>query len=152
MDYKRNFSSRIQDINNQEQESFEFEIKVEKKKTIKVKKLIRDIISTQARDTSDIKIDIKKYKQEKYENYLLGSEIVLDKSGKATLKQDTLGSKKINENNSYTYYEIVELINRYTHLPCLVIEKLSENIGLTRSELVKKVNTNTGFLPFIIQP
>jgi len=148
---KSNFSSSIQDINNQEQESFEFEIKVEKKKTIKVKKLIRDIISTQARDTSDIKIDIKKYKQEKYENYLLGSEIVLDKSGKATLKQDTLGSKKINENNSYTYYEIVELINRYTHLPCLVIEKLSENIGLTRSELVKKVNTNTGFLPFIIQ-
>jgi hypothetical protein len=148
---KSNFSSSIQDINNQEQESFEFEIKVEKKKTIKVKKLVRDIISTQARDTSDIKIDIKKYKQEKYENYLLGSEIVLDKSGKATLKQDTLGSKKINENNSYTYYEIVELINRYTHLSCLVIEKLSENIGLTRSELVKKVNTNTGFLPFIIQ-
>lgn len=148
---KSNFASSIQDINNQEQESFEFEIRVEKKKTIKVKKLIRDIISTQARDTSDIKIDIKKYKQEKYENYLLGSEIVLDKSGKATLKQDTLGSKKINENNSYTYYEIVELINRYTHLPCLVVEKLSENIGLTRSELVKKVNTNTGFLPFIIQ-
>lgn len=148
---KSNFALSIQDINNQEQESFEFEIKVEKKKTIKVKKLIRDIISTQARDTNDIKIDIKKYKKEKYENYLLGSEIVIDKSGKAMLKQDTLGSKKINENNSYTYYEIVELINRYTHLPCLVVGKLSENIGLTRSELVKKVNTNTGFLPFIIQ-
>ncbi len=148
---KNNFASSIQDINNQEQESFEFEIKVEKKKTITVKKLIRDIVSTQARDTSDIKIDIKKYKAEKYEHYLLGSELVIDGSGKAILKHDTLGSKKIKETNSYTYYEIVELINRYTHLPCLSVSKLSENIGLSRSELVDKVNTSVGFLPFIIQ-
>lgn len=148
---KNNFASSIQDINNQEQDSFEFEIKVEKKKTIKVKKLIRDIVSTQATNTDDIKIDIKKYKPEKYEHYLLGSELVIDASGKAILKHDTLGSKKIKESNSYTYYEIVELINRYTHLPCLAIGKLSENIGLSRSELVDKVNTSVGFLPFIIQ-
>ncbi len=148
---KNNFASSIQDINNQEQASFEFEIKVEKKKTIKVKKLIRDIIATQATDTDDIKIDIKKYKAEKYEHYVLGSELVIDASGKAILKHDTIGSKKIKESNSYTYYEIVELINRYTHLPCLAIGKLSENIGLSRIELVDKVNTSAGFLPFIIQ-
>jgi hypothetical protein len=148
---KNNFSSSIQDLNNQEQNSFEFEIKVEKKKTIKVKKLIKDIVATQAKNTDDIKIDIKKYKSEKYEHFLLGSEIMIDASGKAVLKQDTIGSKKIKENNSYTYYEIVELINRYTHLPCLAIGKLSENIGLSREKLVDKVNTSVGFLPFIIQ-
>ncbi|MCC7004975.1 DEAD/DEAH box helicase family protein [Candidatus Nomurabacteria bacterium] len=148
---KNNFASSIQDINNQEQASFEFEIKVEKKKTIKVKKLIRDIIATQATDTNDIKIDIKKYKPEKYEHYILGSELVVDASGKAILKHDTIGSRKIKDSNSYTYYEIVELINRYTHLPCLAVGKLSENIGLSRSELVDKVNTSVGFLPFIIQ-
>jgi hypothetical protein len=81
-------------IPQEEQESFEFEIKVEKKKTIKIKKLIRDIISTQATNTDDIKIDIKKYKPEKYEHYLLGSELVIDASGKAILKHDTLGSRK----------------------------------------------------------
>lgn len=148
---KNNFASSIQDINNQEQASFEFEIKVEKKKTIKVKKLIRDVIATEATNTDDIKIDIKKYKAEKYEHYVLGSELVVDASGKAILKHDTIGSKKIKETNSYTYYEIVELINRYTHLPCLAVGKLSENIGLSRSELVDKVNTSVGFLPFIIQ-
>lgn len=148
---KNNFASSIQDINNQEQASFEFEIKVEKKKTIKVKKLIRDVVATEATNTDDIKIDIKKYKPEKYEHYLLGSELVVDASGKAILKHDTIGSKKIKESNSYTYYEIVELINRYTHLPCLAVGKLSENIGLSRSELVDKVNTSVGFLPFIIQ-
>lgn len=148
---KNNFASSIQDINNQEQASFEFEIKVEKKKTIKVKKLIRDIIATQATDTDDIKIDIKKYKPDKYEHYLLGSELVVDASGKAILKHDTIGSKKIKESNSYTYYEMVELINRYTHLPCLAIGQISENIGLSRRELIDKVNTSAGFLPFIIQ-
>jgi hypothetical protein len=76
---------------------------------------------------------------------------MIDASGKAVLKQDTLGSKKIKEDSSYTYYEIVELINRYTHLPCLAIGKLSENIGLSREKLVDKVNTSVGFLPFIIQ-
>lgn len=148
---KNNFASSIQDINNQEQASFEFEIKVEKKKTIKVKKLIRDVVATEATNTDNIKIDIKKYKAEKYEHYILGSELVVDASGKAILKHDTVGSKKIKESNSYTYYEIVELINRYTHLPCLAVGKLSENIGLSRSELVDKVNTSVGFLPFIIQ-
>ncbi len=148
---KNNFASSIQDINNQEQKSFEFEIKVEKKKTIKVKKLVKDIIATDARNVSDIKIDITKYTAEKYEHYLLGSELIVDASGKAILKQDTLGSKKIKEDTAYTYYEIVELINRYTHLPCLAVEKLSENIGLSRSQLVDKVNTSVGFLPFIIQ-
>ena len=148
---KNNFASSIQDINDQEQKSFEFEIKIEKRKTIKVKKLIRDIVSTQARDISDIKIDVKKYKPEKYEHYILGSELLIDASGNAILKQDTLGSKKIKEDNFYTYYEIVELINRYTHLPCLAVGRLSENIGLSREELVEKVNTSVGFLPFIIQ-
>lgn len=148
---KNNFASSIQDINNQEQESFEFEIKVEKKKTITVKKLTRDIVATQTRDTSDIKIDIKKYKPEKYEHYLLGSELVIDSSGKAILKHDTLGSKKLIESNSYTYYEIVELINRYTHLPCITVDSLLENIGLSRVALVDKVNMSVGFLPFIIQ-
>jgi hypothetical protein len=45
----------------------------------------------------------------------------------------------------------VELINRYTHLPCLAVGQISENIGLSRDELVDKVNTSVGFLPFIIQ-
>lgn len=148
---KNNFASSIQDLNNQEQASFEFEIKVEKKKTITVKKLTREILTTQARDTDDIKIDIKKYKPEKYEHYLLGSELVIDGSGKAILKHDTLGSRKIKETNSYTYYEIVELINRYTHLSCIGVGTLLENIGLSRAELVDKVNTSVGFLPFIIQ-
>ncbi len=148
---KNNFASSIQDINNQEQESFEFEIKVEKKKTITVKKLTREIVATQARDTNDIKIDIKKYKPEKYEHYLLGSELVIDGSGKAILKHDTLDSKKLIENNTYTYYEIVELINRYTHLPCMTVDSLLENIGVSRAILVDKVNTSVGFLSFIIQ-
>jgi type III restriction enzyme len=148
---KNNFAASIQDINNQEQASFEFEIKVEKKKTIKVKKLIRDVVSTQTKDVSEIKIDEKKFKSEKYEHYVLGSEIVIDGTGNAILKHDTLGSKKLNESSSYTYYEIVELINRYTHLPCLAVSKVLESVGLSRNDLVKKVNMHTGFLPFIIQ-
>jgi hypothetical protein len=147
---KNNFASSIQDLNNQEQNSFEFEIKVEKKKTIKVKKLIKDIVATQAKNTDNIKIDIKKYKAEKYEHFLLGSEIMIDASGKAVLKQDTIGSKKIKEDNSYTYYEIVELINRYTHLPCIAVGELLENIGLSRDKLIEKINENDNFLKFII--
>jgi hypothetical protein len=148
---KNNFASSIQDINNQEQESFEFEIKVEKKKTIKVKKLLRDIIATQAKNTDAIQIDMKKYRPEKYEHYILGSELVIDGAGKAVLKYDTIGSKKITESNNYTYYEIVELINRSTHVPCLAIQRMVENGGISRDELISKANTSIGFLPFLVQ-
>ncbi len=148
---QNNFATSIADINNQDQTSFEFEIKVEKKKTIQVKKVIRDIVSTQISDINDIKIDIKKYKPEKYEHYIMGSEIVMDSTGKAILKHKTISSKKITETNSYTYYEIVELINRYTHLSCISIGRLLENTKLSRDKLVEKVNLEVGFLPFIIQ-
>lgn len=147
---KNNFASSIQDLNNQEQESFEFEIKVEKKKTIKVKKVIKDIVASEIKGIEGIKIDVSKYKPEKYEHYVLGSEITMDASGKAVLMQDTLGSRKIKQSNDYTYYEIVELINRYTHLSCLAVNEISENIGLSRNELVEKINKNDGFLKFII--
>lgn len=49
-----------------------------------------------------------------------------------------------------TFYEIVELINRYTHLSCLDIEEVLEKNGLSRKDLVKKVNENVALLPFII--
>lgn len=148
---KNNFASSISDINNQDQTSFEFEIMVEKKKTIKVKKLLRDITASIVKDPKSIKIDTAKYKAEKYEHYILGSELVMDASGKAVLKHDTLGSKKISEDTTLTYYEIIELINRYTHLPCLAIGEMMENGGFSHSELADKVNTSAGFLPFLIQ-
>lgn len=148
---KNNFASSIQDLNNHEQESFEFEIKVEKKKTIKIKKIVRDILATQARDVGDIFVDVKKYKPEKYEHYLIGSELSIDDTGKAVLKYDTIGSKKIVEKNSCTYYEIIEQVNRSTHIPCLDIQRMIENSKISREELVNKVNTAVGFLSFIMQ-
>lgn len=147
---KNNFASSIQDINSQEQESFEFEIKVEKRKTIKVKKVVREIEVIKPKNLNDIKIDVSKYRAEQYEHYVLGSELVID-NGKAIFKHDTIGSRKIVENDNYTYYEIIELINRYTHLPCVAIGNMLENCGYSRSDFVEKVNKNAGFLTFITQ-
>ncbi len=147
---KNNFASSIQDINDQEQESFEFEIKVEKKKTIKVKKIVREIEVIKPKNLNEIKIDVSKYNPHEYEHYILGSELVME-NGKAIFKQDTLGSKKITETNVFTYYEIIELINRYTHLPCMVISNMVENGGYSRSHLVKTVNEGVGFLSFLNQ-
>ncbi len=147
---KNNFASSIQDINDQEQDSFEFEIKVEKKKVIKVKKVVREIEVIKPKNLKEVKIDISKYKPELYEHYVLGSELVMD-NGKAIFKHDTLGSRKIAETYTYTYYEIIELINRYTHLSCIAINDMVENGGYSRSDFVETINKSVGLLPFLTQ-
>ncbi len=147
---KNNFASSIQDINDQEQESFEFEIKVEKRKTIKVKKVVREIEVIKPKNLNEIKIDVSKYNAEQYEHYILGSELMID-NGKAIFKHDTMGSRKIVDDESHTYYEIIELINRYTHLPCIAIGNILENGGYSRIDFVEKVNKSAGFLSFLTQ-
>jgi len=97
-----------------------------------------------------IRIDLGKFKPEDYVSFIAKGGIFLDETKQAGYKEAKV-KEKIEEIGDFTFYEIVEIINRYTHLPCLAIEHILKNNELSKEDIVKQVNKNVAFLPFIIQ-
>ena len=59
--------------------------------------------------------------------------------------------RKLKDENSFTFYEIAELINRYTHLSCSTIESIITGSGKMRDLFVKEANKTPALIPFVIQ-
>jgi type III restriction enzyme len=146
---RNNFSTTIEELKIQKTKTHEHTLKIEKKKKLKVLKVLKEILTVQNQDFSKMKIDIKKFKPDEYTALLGKGGIFLSKQGRAGYRR-ARATKKLRENSNLTFYEIIELINRYTHLSCLDVEKVLEKNGLARIDLVKKVNENIALLPFII--
>lgn len=147
---KNNFSSSISELNAQDQKMVELELKVEKRRTVRVKKVLKEIIAIQDSKAEDIKIDFKKFKSEDYQSYVSEGGIFIGEEGRAGYRE-AQATRRIKEEGDKTFYEIIEIINRYTHLPCLVIESILMGSGKTRIDLVGAVNDNIALLPFVIQ-
>lgn len=146
---KNNFATNIEELSAQETKTFEHTLKIEKKKKLKVTKLLKEILSIQNQDLDKIKIDVKKFKPEEYKALVGEGGIFLSEQGQAGYRQ-AQATQELKENGDFTFYEIVELINRYTHLPCLAIEEILKKNGLSRKDIAEKVNANMAFLPFVI--
>lgn len=147
---RSNFSTNIEELSAQEQKHKEFTLKVEKKKKLKVKKVLKDIVAVKNQDLRKLKIDKEKFKPENYKSFISRGEIVLGEKGEAGYNEASV-VEEIKEKGNFTFYEIIEIINRYTHLACLDIASVFESNKLDRKELIDRVNNNLAFLPFIIK-
>src|SRR3989344_1070688 len=145
---KQNFDTNIEELSAQETKSFEHTLKIEKKKKLKVAKLLTEILAIQNQDLDKIKIDVSQFKPEEYKS-LVGEGGIFLSEGQAGYHR-AQATRELKENGNLTFYEIVELINRYTHLPCLDIEEILKKNGLSRKELIKKVNESVALLPFVV--
>jgi hypothetical protein len=149
---KSNFSASIADINAQEQSKVEHTLKVEKRMAVKVKKVLREIVSLRTAAPEAIKVDFKKFKADEYRVFVREGGISLSDAGGAVYKEAELrGTREISERGDYTFYELVEMINRYTHLPCLIVSKIIGNSGKARDEFVRDANDTPALVPFVIQ-
>lgn len=146
---KNNFATNIEELSAQDQKSVEHTLKIEKRKKIKVNKILKKILAVENKEIDKIKIDVKKFKPENFQALLAEGGIFLE--GREAGYKEARAVKKIDEKYNLTYYEILEVINRYTHLPCLTIEKILNGNGLNRIKLTEKVNNNLAFLAFITE-
>ncbi len=110
-------------------------------------KLLKEILSIQNQDLSKIKIEISKFK-ELEDKSLIGTGGIFMSEGRADYHR-AQAVKELKEVGNLTFYEMVELINRRTHLPCIAIEEVLEKNGLSKSALVRRVNENMALLSFI---
>jgi type III restriction enzyme len=128
----------------------EHTLEVEKRKTIKVKKVLKEILAVQKANAENIKIDFKKYKAEAYQSFVSEGGIFLGDDGEAIYKE-ARAVRKLEDKNDFTFYEIAEIINRYTHLSCVVIDSIISGSGKKRDVFVKMANDNFAVVPFVIQ-
>ena len=147
---KNNFASSISELNAQDQKMVEHTLEVEKRKTIKVKKVLKEILAVQEANAESIKIDFKKFKPEAYQSFVSEGGIFLGDDGEAVYKE-ARAVRKLEDKNDFTFYEIAEVINRYTHLSCVVIDSIISGGGKKRDEFVKMANDNFAVVPYVIQ-
>lgn len=147
---KNNFASSISELNTQDQKMVEHTLEVEKRKTIKVKKVIKEILAVQEANAESIRVDFKKFKPEQYQSFVSEGGIFLGDEGKAGYSE-ARAVRKIEDKNDFTFYEIAEVINRYTHLPCVMIDSIISGSGKRRDEFVGMANENFALVPFVIQ-
>jgi hypothetical protein len=146
---RNNFASSISELNAQDQKMVEHTLEVEKRKTIKVKKVLKEILAVQEANAESIKIDWKKWKPEQYQSFVSEGSIALE-DGEAVYKE-ARAVRKLEDKSDLTFYEVAEIINRYTHLPCLTIESIITGSGKKRDVFVEMINENFALVPFVIQ-
>lgn len=146
---KNNFDTSAAELSAQDQKTIDHELKVEKRKTVKVKKVLKEIVAVKNVDVARIKIDFKKFKPAEYQSYVSEGGIFVSE-GHAGYKE-ARAVRKLKDENNLTFYEIAEIINRRTHLPCATIESILEASGKTREEFVKDANRTPALIPFVVQ-
>jgi type III restriction enzyme len=147
---KNNFAMGAAELEGVEQETNEHTLTVEKKKRLIVKKILKEIVSISEAKPENISLNLKQFKPDEAVVVTEGG-IELSQSGVARYLEARSVVKTIEEKGGFTHYEIVEIINRDTHLPCSFIETVFEANKLERKGLVKKINDNPKLLAFLSQ-
>lgn len=146
---KNNFATSAAELSAQDQKTIDHELKVEKRKTIKVKKVLKEIVAAETVDVAGIKVDFSKFKPSEYQAYVSEGGIFVNegRAGYTEARQ----VRKLKDENSFTFYEIAEIINRRTHLPCSTIENIVAGSGKTREQFVKDANKTPALIVFVMQ-
>lgn len=143
---KNNFAMTIKELEAQEPETIEHTLQVEKTKKIKVKKELKEIVSVQNVEPDKIKIDISEVDTGAT---IATGGIFLDDDRQARYKEAQVKGL-IQEQADFTIYNIIETINRNTHLDCLFIETALKNSG-ELIEISRRVNQSVSLLSQIIR-
>ncbi len=147
---KNNFDTSVAELSAQDQKAIDHELKVERRKKVKVKKVLKEMATAEAVDTSGIKLDFSKFKASEYLSFVGEGGILVNDDGRAGYTE-ARANRRVEDTQNLTFYEIAEVINRYTHLSCSSIADIIERSGKTRTELVQQANESPALIPFLVQ-
>lgn len=147
---KNNFDTSVAELSAQDQKAIDHELKVERRKKVKVRKVLKEMAAAEAVDTDGIKLDFGKFRPSEYLSFVGEGGILVNDDGRAGYTE-ARANRRVEDTRNLTFYEIVEVINRYTHLPCSSIAGIIERSGKTRSEFVRDANESPALIPFLVQ-
>ena len=141
---ENNFNTNINQITGKQQNEVQVDLVVEKKRMVKVKRKLVEILSSKKVEPEKITIDLKKVPEARHIPIIQEREITLSKDGKAIYKDPiaiTSGTTETHE-REFGFYDIVAVIQRKTHLKFAEINKVLEANEITRDALIKAVKKN----------
>jgi hypothetical protein len=147
---KNNFNASASELSAQDQKTVDHELKVEKRKTVKVKKVLKEVLGAKNIDAKNIVIDFKKFQPAQYQSYVNEGGIFVGDGGRAGYRE-ARAVRKLKEESNLTFYEISELINRRTHLPCSTIESILAGSDQSRDTFTNAANKTPALIPFVIE-
>jgi len=141
---EKSFDTNIAGLNNQNQDSVDVDLIVEKKQTIKVKKIVSEIKSSSKVEPKDILIDLKKVPKQAPVSVVEGREIVLNEKGQAIYKDPvTFTSEDLqDEVRTFGLYDIIAIIQEKTHFSYKDIRTILEANKIDAKKLVQAVEKN----------
>lgn len=141
---EKSFDTNIAGLNNQNQDSVDVDLVVEKKQAIKVKKVVSEIQSSSKVEPKDIRIDLKKVPKQAPVNVVEGREIVLNENGQAVYKDPvTFSSDELqDEVRTFGLYDIISLIQEKTHFSYKDIRIILDASKIDAKKLVQAVEKN----------
>ncbi len=145
---KKNFDISINDINWISNLTQNIECSIEKRKTIKIKKLLKEIKAVSRNSFENFKIDFNNYKwRELYRNV---KELKLNEKKEAIYTDWKLVENKVNLNYDYSYYEILGLINKFTHIDFIILKNVLNNSNIERIEFEKIISEDNYKLNYLV--
>ncbi len=149
---RNNFATTIDELAAQDQHSVEHNLRIVKRKKLKVKKVLREIVALESNELDSLRIDWLKYNPKPYQSYVSESRIFLSDSRQAVYKGfEQQIELKAQPRQALTFYDLVSLLNYRTHLPCLTIADILRRSEANIGSLVKRANDDPAILPFIVE-
>jgi hypothetical protein len=139
---QKNFAVTRADLERQDTEKIDLELNILKKKKIKVKKVLKEIISIKKKEPRDITLkSIEDYAYSIKEGVITEGGILLDKDNKTAYIQTKSKKEKKWVKTSVSPYHFISNLSVRTHLPCLSIKEIIETNDLKVDDM-ESLNTN----------
>jgi hypothetical protein len=142
---KKNFNISTEDLEEKETEIFKHTLRVEKFKTLILKRKIKNIIAIKNENLKNIKIDIKKYNKDNF-YYIQQAGIYIENDEVEYTKEN---KKNLIIKNDLTIYEIFYKLSSFTKLKYLELKEILRNNKFNDKKLLKMINEDIGFLVFL---
>ena len=138
---QKNFAVTRADLERQDTEKFDLELNVLKKKKVKVRKVLKEIVSIEKKEPKDITLkSIDDYASDIKESVITEGGILLDKDSKTAYIQTKAKKEKKWEKSSISPYHLISNLSIKTHLPCMSIKEILENNDFKMDD-IEKLNT-----------
>lgn len=141
---KSNFSTSISSLTGKQQAEVQVDLIVEKRHTVKIKRKLTEILSSQKVSPEKIVIDFKKVPEKKLIPIIQGREITLNNEGKAVYNDPVARTSEDTQEEVrvFGYYDVIALIQNKTHFSYAEINKVLEANSITKDKLTKAVEKN----------
>lgn len=141
---ENNFNTNITQLVGRPQNEVQVDLIVEKKRTVKIKRKLVEILSSKKQEPEKIKIDLKKVPEKRLIPIIQEREITLSDDGKAVYRDPvTITSDAVETHERrFGFYDIAAVIQKKTHLKFAEINKVLDANNISRKDLVKAVEKN----------